>query len=215
MRIVAVFGGPKTPPVLWWLTGSLLMIELFAQLGDRGLLAGYDLRAWLISNGAFWDFLFPPGRVDQALYPGQSYVMLLTHAFLHAGTLHVIMNAVIFIALAKTLALAYGLRAVLLMSTVGAVASGVAFGLLETTAAPMVGASGVVFCLIGVWLYATRESAKALGQPTRSVASILIGLVLIHVLLHVFMGGMIAWQAHLGGFVAGFFVVPWLVRPLA
>lgn len=215
MRIVAVFGGPKTPPALWWITGTLLVIEMLAQLGDRGLLAGFDLRTWLISYGAFWDFLFPPGAVDHALFPGQSYTMLVTHAFLHAGTVHVLMNAVIFIALAKTLALVFGLRAVCLMMVVGAIASGVTFGLLETTAAPMVGASGVVFCFIGVWLEATRRQAKAMGQPTRSIASILIGLVLVHVLLHVFMGGQIAWAAHLGGFVAGFFVLPWLIRPIA
>lgn len=214
MRIVAVFGGPRTPPVLWWITGSMLMIEMFAQLGDRGLLGGLDLRTWLISYGAFWDFLFPPGRVDHALFPGQSYVMLLSHAFVHAGTLHVIMNAVIFIALAKTLVLVFGVRSILLAMVIGAVSSGVAFGVLETTAAPMVGASGVVFCLIGLWLETGRTQAKAAGQPTRSVASIVIGLVLVHVILHVFMGGMIAWQAHLGGFVAGFFLMPWIIRPV-
>jgi membrane associated rhomboid family serine protease len=215
MRIVAVFGGPRTPPILWWITGSMLMIEMFAQLGDRGLLGGFDLRTWLISYGAFWDFLFPPGRVDHALFPGQSYVMLISHAFLHAGTLHVIMNAVIFLALAKTLALVFGIRAVLITMLLGAIGSGVGFGVLENTAAPMVGASGVVFCFIGVWLDATRTMAKTQGQAMRSVTSIIIGLVLVHVLLHVFMGGMIAWQAHLGGFVVGFFLMPWVVRPLS
>jgi membrane associated rhomboid family serine protease len=33
----------------------------------------------------------------------------------------------------------------------------------------------------------------------------------IHVLLHLFMGGQIAWQAHLGGFVAGYFLMPWFI----
>ena len=211
MQIVPVFGGPPTPKMLWWLTGLMLMLEGLAQLSDRGWFGVLDLRGLMISYGAFWDFLFPPGAVDQALFPGQSFSMLLTHAFLHAGTIHVLMNAVIFIALGKTLAVYFGLRLVMLTMLLGAVSSGVAFGLLESTAAPMVGASGVVFAFIGLWLQASRSELKRLGRPGRSTASVMMSLIVIHVLLHVFMGGQIAWQAHLGGFVAGYFLMPWLI----
>ena len=211
MQIVPVFGGPPTPKTLWWLTGLMLMLEGLAQLSDRGWFGVLDLRGLMISYGAFWDFLFPPGAVHQALFPGQSYSMLLTHAFLHAGTIHVLMNAVIFIALGKTLAVYFGLRLVILTMLLGAVSSGVAFGLLESTAAPMVGASGVVFAFIGLWLQASRTELKRLGRPGRSAVSVMMSLIVIHVLLHVFMGGQIAWQAHLGGFVAGYFLMPWLI----
>jgi len=211
MQIVPVFGGPPTPKTLWWLTGLMLMLEGLAQLSDRGWFGVLDLRGLMISYGAFWDFLFPPGAVDQALFPGQSYSMLMTHAFLHAGTIHVLMNTVIFIALGKTLAVYFGLRLVMLTMLLGAVSSGVAFGLLESTAAPMVGASGVVFAFIGLWLQASRSELKRLGRPGRSTASVMMSLIVIHVLLHVFMGGQIAWQAHLGGFVAGYFLMPWLI----
>ena len=211
MQIVPVFGGPPTPKTLWWLTGLMLMLEGLAQLSDRGWFGVLDLRGLMISYGAYWDFLFPPGAVDQALFSGQSYTMLLTHAFLHAGTIHVLMNAVIYIALGKTLAVSFGLRLVMLTMLIGAVSSGVAFGLLATTAAPMVGASGVVFAFIGLWLQASRSELKRLGRPGRSTASVIMSLVVIHVLLHVFMGGQIAWQAHLGGFVAGYFLMPWLI----
>ena len=211
MQIVPVFGGPPTPKTLWWLTGLMLMLEGLAQLSDRGWFGVLDLRGLMISYGAFWDFLFPPGAVHQALFPGQSYSMLLTHAFLHAGTIHVLMNAVIFIALGKTLAVYFGLRLVMLTMLLGAVSSGVAFGLLESTAAPMVGASGVVFAFIGLWLQASRSELKRLGRPGRSTASVIMSLIVIHVLLHVFMSGQIAWQAHLGGFVAGYFLMPWLI----
>ena len=211
MQIVPVFGGPPTPKTLWWLTGLMLMLEGLAQLSDRGWFGVLDLRGLMISYGAFWDFLFPPGAVHQALFPGQSYSMLLTHAFLHAGTIHVLMNAVIFIALGKTLAVYFGLRLVMVTMLLGALSSGVAFGLLESTAAPMVGASGVVFAFIGLWLQASRSELKRLGRPGRSTASVMMSLIVIHVLLHVFMGGQIAWQAHLGGFVAGYFLIPWLI----
>ena len=211
MQIVPVFGGPKTPKTLWWLTGLMLFLESMAQLSDRGWFGVLDLRSLMISYGAFWDFLFPPGTVDQALFLGQSYAMLITHAFLHAGTIHVLMNTVIFIALGKTLAVYFGLRLTLLTMFVGAISSGVMFGLLESTSAPMVGASGVVFSLIGFWLQVSRTELKRLGRPGRSVASVIISLIVIHILLHVFMGGQIAWQAHFGGFVAGYFLMPWFI----
>jgi membrane associated rhomboid family serine protease len=99
----------------------------------------------------------------------------------------------------------------LITMLVGAISSGVMFGLLETTPAPMVGASGVVFSLIGFWLQASRAESKRLGRPGRSASSVIISLIVIHVLLHVFMGGQIAWQAHLGGFVAGYFLMPWFI----
>lgn len=189
----------------------MLMLEGLAQLSDRGWFGMLDVRGLLISYGAFWDFLFPPGSVSQALFFGQSYAMLLTHAFLHAGTVHVLMNAVIFIALGKTLALYFGLRLVMLTMLIGAISSGVAFGLLESTATPMVGASGVVFAFIGLWLQASCSELKRLGRPGRSATSVIISLIVIHVLLHVFMGGQIAWQAHLGGFIAGYFLMPWVI----
>ncbi len=211
MQIVPVFGGPKTPKSLWWLTGLMLVLEGLAQLSDRGWFGVLNLRSLMISYGAFWDFLFPPGTVDKALFLGQSYAMLITYAFVHAGTLHVLMNTVIFIALGKTLAVHFGLRLTLLTMLVGAISSGVMFGLLESTSAPMVGASGVVFSLIGLWLQASRAELKRLGRPGRSATSIMISLIVIHVLLHVFMGGQIAWQAHLGGFIAGYFLMPWFI----
>ena len=131
----------------------------------------------------FWDFLFPPGVIDQTLYPGQSYLMFVTHALLHAGTIHVLMNAVIFIALGKTLALYYGLRLTLMTMLLGAVCSGITFGLLETTAAPMVGASGVVFALIGVWLQMSRAEAVRTGRPARSASVVIISLIVLRYIL--------------------------------
>ena len=211
MQILPVFSGPPTPRLFWWLTALLLGIECVAQLSDRGWFGDLDLRSIMVSYGAFWDFLFPPGVVDQTLYPGQSYLMFVTHALLHAGTIHVLMNAAIFIALGKTLAFYYGLKLTLITMLLGAVCSGITFGLLETTAAPMVGASGVVFAFIGVWLQTSRAEAVRMGRPARSASVVIISLIVFHIFMDVFMGGQIAWQAHLGGFVLGYFVIPWFI----
>jgi len=211
LQILPVFGGPPTPRLFWWLTALILGIECVAQLSDRGWFGDLDLRGLMVSYGAFWDFLFPPGVVDQTLYPGQSYLMFVTHALLHAGTIHVLMNAAIFIALGKTLAFYYGLKLTLTTMLLGAVCSGMTFGLLETTAAPMVGASGVVFAFIGVWLQTSRAEAVRMGRRARSVSVVIISLIVLHIFMDVFMGGQIAWQAHLGGFVLGYFFIPWFI----
>ena len=78
----------------------------------------------------------------------------------------------------------------------------------------MVGASGVVFALIGFWLQSSRSEVNRGGQ-SRSIMSVIISLIVIHLLLLVFMGEQIAWQAHLGGFVSGYFLMPWFAKRIA
>ena len=43
MRIVPVFGGPKTPTTLWWLAGVMLLLEGLAQL-STGWFGVFDLQ---------------------------------------------------------------------------------------------------------------------------------------------------------------------------
>lgn len=211
MRIVPVFGGPPTPYVLWCIAGSILLFECVFQLADHGVVGSFDLRSRLFRLAAFWDNQFPPGTVDDALYPGQSYVMLVSYVFLHAGMIHAFMNAVILISLSKTLAIYLSLRLVLISMVLGAISSALFFGWLANTSAPMIGASGVVFALIGLWLHQSR-SRSVFGDSKQSIAVIIFALTVIHIVLHVLMSGQLAWQAHLGGFIIGYIVMPWFLR---
>lgn len=199
----------SAPRPLWVVCGLLLLIETTLQLADHGVLPWAELRSTAIGYGAFWDFLFPPGRVDQALYPGQAYVMLISYAALHGGSLHVIMNTVVLFGLGKTLSFQIGVGRVLLTLLAGIVSGAAVFGLMTTTAQPMLGASGGVFALLGLWMHLQRMQAIAAGQPARSILSTLFGLILIHLVLGVFLGDSIAWQAHFGGFAVGYWVMPW------
>ena len=209
MRIVPVFGGPPTPPVLWCIVGSIIIIEIILQLSDYELFGTSDLRIRLISLGAFWDSLFPPSFIKGAIYPAQPYAMFLSHVFLHGGMVHAIMNSVILISLSKTLAAYNSVSFVLISMIIGAIFSSTSFGLLADTSAPMIGASGMVFALIGLWLRQSRSQELSNDAFNLSIVTIFATLVVIHLILHVFMGGQSAWQAHLGGFVAGYFVIPW------
>ena len=206
-----VTAGYRAPGPLWLIAGLLLGIETLLQLADNGILPWDNLRSTVVAYGAYWDFLFPPGRVDQAMYPGQAYAMLLTHGFLHAGSLHVIMNTVVLFGLGKTLSFHVGISRVLVTLLFGVISGAVVFGLIADTAQPMLGASGGVFALFGLWMQWQRLQALQAGRPAPSVLSLLLGLFLIHLILGVFLGDSIAWQAHLGGFALGYWVMPWIV----
>jgi rhomboid protease GluP len=199
----------RAPRTLWLLAGLLLAIETVLQLADHGVLPWTGLRSTAVAYGAYWDFLFPPGKVDQALYPGQAYVMLVSYGLLHGGSLHVIMNTVVLFGLGKTLSFHLGIERVLATFLVGVVSGAILFGLLADTAQPMLGASGGVFALLGLWMQWQRLQAQEFGRPVRSTLSTLLGLILIHLVLGVFLGDSIAWQAHFGGFAMGYWVMAW------
>ena len=147
--------------------------------------------------------------------PPQARWMLLTYAFLHGGMTHMLMNSAAFMGLGLVTLRIFGARLFPLFFVATAVGGALAFGLLTDSDGPMVGASGVVFGLIGVLKYAeyafiTRQDGGSMPVFWRSIG----GLVMINVILGVALGGMLAWQTHLGGFVAGW-IVAWAVVPRA
>jgi membrane associated rhomboid family serine protease len=83
------------------------------------------------------------------------------------------------------------------------VVAALTFGLIAGTMGPMVGASGAIFGMLAV-LTAWQERALRLAGLSRSpIWKRIGGLVVVNVLLAFGMGGLLAWEAHLGGWVAG------------
>ena len=74
----------------------------------------------------------------------------------------------------------------------------------------MIGASGAVFGLIGLWQYWEFSVRRARGMTLRPVFSMLLVLLVINIALAVALGGGLAWQAHLGGFMTGAALAPLL-----
>ena len=77
------------------------------------------------------------------------------------------------------------------------------YAVLATGAQPMVGAAGALFGLAGAvlaWEYLERFSgALSLWPVGRAVVLLLV----LNVVLWWAMDGVLAWQTHLGGFIAG------------
>ena len=98
---------------------------------------------------------------------------------------------------------AVGIVRFLAIFVVCAVAGALAFGFIAEANGPMVGASGVIFGLLAV-ITAWQECALRLAGRSRAMIwKRIAGLVAINVLLAFGLGGLLAWEAHLGGWVAG------------
>lgn len=204
---------PAAPPYvplprsLIWLVGLIALVEIVLGLADRGILFDPDLRLRVYTVGAFWaDLLHGAGP----LFPAQPASMFVTHALLHGGFLHMVMNMTILLALGRFTADHYGAGVILPLFLAGAIGGGLAFAALGSGGYPMVGASGAVFAFLGIWIAwdwrRYREHGLTPGPVIRRIA-VLAG---INVVMYFGLGGLLAWQAHLGGFLVGFAIGLWL-----
>ncbi|MFT6658925.1 rhomboid family intramembrane serine protease [Maritalea sp.] len=166
------------------------------------------------------------------------YYTLFSHAFLHVGWQHLIFNLAWLAVFGSPVARRYGnigfIAIYLFGSAIGALTfaaiSGAGFTIL-------IGASGAVSAFIGG---ATRfvfqpvdmhtdpvtGEVRVLGRKLASLMDIVknkralsfagfwLGLNVLFGLMPGILGvsGSIAWQAHLGGYVAGYFMVAWLEK---
>ena len=71
------------------------------------------------------------------------------------------------------------------------------------SAGPMIGASGAVFGLIGLWQGWDYRMRKIAGLSLRPVVTAILGLAAANLVLFVIFSGGLAWEAHLGGWLVG------------
>ncbi len=198
------------PASLLVLVGVIAAIEALLSLADAGWIADPTLRSRVILAGGFWPGLLHGAR---PLFAAQPFTMFLTHAFLHASMLHMAMNMTILLALGRFVADRYGARSVLPIFVASAIAGGAVFGLLVRAAFPMVGASGAVFGFLGVWIAWDWRRHQRAGRATTPVLRrilVLVGINLVMLYWPALMSSGptagLAWQAHLGGFLAGLLI---------
>ncbi len=191
-------------PMPWaikYIAGVLIAVELLLQASEIRILPGGSLRDGAFIYGALW-----PGLVHdnwQPAYAGQKYVMLLSYGFLHAGLFHMAMNTVVILGLGKRLGAVLSNGQLLLTFGLSAVAGGVMFLLLSRGDIPVVGASGAVFGFFGVWKALEYVARRRMGLSMVPIWQFIGVLALLNVALWYMAGGLLAWQAHLGGFIAG------------
>ena len=192
---------PGAPGFLWALIGVMASIELPLALSDAGWIGSDSWRMNVFLYGAFLPPLLGEGLAP--LYPGQKTLMFLTHALLHGNVVHFAMNSAILLALGKGVATFLGAGKTILLLALSAIAGAAAFGLLSAASGPMIGASGAVFGLLGLWQAWDFRRRRHFNQSLRPVLRGIGGLLLVNLVLFVALSGTLAWEAHLGGWIAG------------
>ena len=192
---------PGSPGFLWALIGIMAAIELPLSLSDAGWIGSKGWRMNVFLYGAFWPPLLGEGLAP--LYPGQKALMFLTHALLHGNVMHFAMNSAVLLALGKGVATFLGAGKTILLLALSAIAGAAAFGLLSAASGPMIGASGAVFGLLGLWQAWDFRRRRHFNQSLRPVLRGILGLLVVNLVLFVALSGTLAWEAHLGGWIAG------------
>ncbi|MBW8880250.1 MAG: rhomboid family intramembrane serine protease [Asticcacaulis sp.] len=191
----------------------LLPVILIALYGLQSL-ASPELQQSIIDSFA----------LSPALLRARCYELTVTHIFLHGSWPHVLANSAFCLAFATPVVRAMG-RGVagavsfIVFFLLCGVAAGVGYCLLNWySSVPMVGASGAISGLMGAAIRLRAEPGQQGLDPlwhprvlVMSVAYILINALSVFLPLPVGEGMVVAWQAHVVGYIAGLLLIsPWM-----
>ncbi len=201
-----------------WKRPALLVLFVLCLVPEL-ILTGSDLHLWgqtkwraeVVQNAGFWSGLLGNWQPN---YAGQPWLMFATYGFLHAGFIHFAVNMITLFSLGDPVISRIGSARFLLLFAICLVGGAAGFAALSNEIAPMVGASGALFGLAGAllsWEYSDLRLRSKAIRPVLRAGAMLIALNLI---LWWAMAGHLAWQTHLGGFLAGWVFALW-VNPQA
>lgn len=196
-------GGPRKPAVnlpraVAWLIGLNVAVYLLTVV--------MPLR-W--TNEVIFHFGFIPARYG---LPGgvrwEELVSPLSHQFLHAGSLHILVNMIMLAAFGAGVERLMGARRLLgIFFLSGIAGAALHYGVYPDSRIPVVGASGAISGLFGAVLRLMAKQAEVMGRRTRvlPIAAIWIAISVITGFTGVpgSGGAQVAWAAHVGGFLLG------------
>ena len=204
-----------TPGELWklaWPNAVVTVAILLVAVWQTGRLLSGDGNI-----GIDWG-----GLSAAALAQGRWWTPI-TSMFMHAGIAHLIFNMIALAQMGPIVALRFGRDGRALVTYLafyllcGLIGDAVYLAIHPTSAVPMIGASGAIF---GLWGAMARLGpngslvpifSRQVGKETRSAIVsnlVIMAIVLLPALLsgQMSMGG-IAWEAHLGGYLAGLLLI--------
>lgn len=200
------------PPVAVGLAGLVLAIEALFRLGAAGLVGGAAGLGWRMQATVAFGFHDPlfesaraAGRLDADLA-----MRFVSYGLIHAGTSHALFAAVLVLALGKAVSERFTQGAMAALVLAGLVAGALAYGLFQSSPAPLIGLYPGIYGLIGgfSWALFTEGSGRS-----RVAAFRLVGiLITLQLLVRLLIGGGNEWIADLAGFGAGF-GLSWVIGP--
>ena len=198
----------NTPPIVLSVIAVLIAIHLALQF------AGQDWQIWSLYVFALIPSRFG-GAESIAMIEGSQYWSLITYAFLHDGWMHVGLNSVWLLIFGTPVARQFGtLRFLIiaLIATLGGALAMVAvyWGIFIIVVGASAAVSGMIAAAIPV-MYGRPGVPLTFSQFLRSGRAIIFMLIFLGATLLTGArdlpgfadGARIAWEAHLGGFIAG------------
>jgi len=202
----------NAPSAVRWIVGITAAIHLVRFLFPT------SVGDWLLELFAF----FPPRYQAPPADGFDTIAMLISpvgHLFLHADWMHLIVNMAFLLAFGSAVGRRMGASQFIILYVLCGLAACFTWDFLNASSqAVLVGASGAVSGMVGaaarVSIWPPRHASSALPFWRRST---IITFVVIWLLLNVVFGifpflitdayAGIAWEAHLGGFIAGFLLI--------
>jgi membrane associated rhomboid family serine protease len=178
-RPVGRFGGAaSTRPLVTWVLVAVNILLYLVLLASPGLQNSWAMYGAGVAAGQWYRLL------TSAFIPGLGGL----------GILDIALNMWVLLVVGPALERQLGWLRYLGIYLVSAVGGSVAFFLLTPPSASAVGASGAIFGLFGAWFVVARR----LRLDSRQI----VFLIVINLAFGFLVPG-IAWQAHLGGLIAG------------
>jgi membrane associated rhomboid family serine protease len=166
--------------------------------------------------------------VSAAVLAEGRYETIALHMFAHGGPFHLLMNSLALLEIGGLVVVRLGgypegwLRVLVAFLLAGLSSMIFFLSFHPRGTVPMIGASGAIYGLVGllltIRLIEEVEPVKAamiphaFGQFVQNNWVFLL-LLLVGAVLAGLSGG-VAWEAHLGGFLLGLCIGPWLLPPL-
>jgi membrane associated rhomboid family serine protease len=198
----------NAPPVVLVLIAVLTAIHLVIQTG------GQEWQIW-----ALYAFALIPARFEvadgTAMIEGSQYWSLITYGFLHDGWLHVLFNSVWLLIFGTRVAQQFGTLRFLAIAFISTLGGALAMLLVYWGVfMVIVGASGAVSGLLAAAIpimFGRRGAPLTFGEFLRDRRALVFMFIFLGMTLLTGVqglpgfadGGRIAWEAHLGGFIAG------------
>ncbi|MCB1532935.1 MAG: rhomboid family intramembrane serine protease [Alphaproteobacteria bacterium] len=186
----------KITPFVKFLIAAFLLVHI-----PVFLFLGYPAR-----HEAFFYLGFVPGRFTGVFGPMPWYAPLnfISYVFIHGSWMHLVFNTVMAMAMGILFERSYSTRTTVIFFFACAIlGAGLHLALNPFSTAPVIGASGGIsgFFAAAILMLGERGQMGAIGK--RGPWPIL-GFWLLFMLVVGFLSGEdTAWQAHVGGFVAG------------
>jgi len=174
------------------------------------------IQAWMsyigpyAQSGIYREYAFFSVR----LWRGEDLTALVTHAFLHGGWGHLVMNVIALFALGTFCWKRMGSVNFFGFFAITAAAGAITFALIRPgETGPLVGASGAIFGLLAAFKYIQFAHIAERGVDVRRDAVLFLAqITLLNFILGLATGGMMAWEAHFGGLAIGWFITPYMMK---